>query len=352
MSSAERSCWRANVLAATVVLALISPSESLSAQPAEDLHEIQRHIEIFASVLREGLGLNQRTGLFSALSGSVRGTYLADQGVMLEITSPLMNQRSAFNMQSLGMSLQQLSGQLAELQAGRVPPPDLDALRESMALMIRAESLQGELRELVDGMAAADLSAQVEASLREASEAARTLRGFSRLDDAGLAAVQQQINALRASLQQEMSALGQLRSDVNTVGGSAEPLDDGRVEDLNATLNRIIAAVEPVRAAASQMAQGLWDEVQAARQEQEQAWQSELAGFEASMFMLICDYAAALRSLPSDQRLTIVLKGLGDETEERREDRFHVLRIADMQRCLQGELSSQQLQNEGISYSF
>jgi hypothetical protein len=352
MSGTERGWWRNGVLGVAMVLVLIFSGVSPSAQSPQDLQDMQRHIEIFSGVLREGLGLNQRAGLFSPLSGSVRGTYLAGQGVMLEITTPLMNRRSIFSMQSLGMSLQQLSGQLAALQSDRVLAPDLDAMRETMALTIRTESLQGALRELAEGVAAADLSAQIESSLRQASEAARTLHRLSRFDEAELNAVLQQVSELRASLQREMSALGELRSDVNAVGASTEAVDDSRVDALTAVLDRIVTAVEPVRTAAAQMAQRLWAEAQEARQEQEQQWQAELASFEGNMFVLICDYAAALRALPGDQRLTIVLKGLGDETDVRREDRFHVLRNTDMQRCMQGELSPEQLQNGAISYSF
>ena len=103
------------------------------------LDEMQRNIEIFSGVLREGLGLNTRAGIFSPLNGSVRGTYFMKQGVVLEVISPLGNSRSSINWQSLEGSLQQLSGQISDFVSARTNGADLAAMRESMALSLRAE---------------------------------------------------------------------------------------------------------------------------------------------------------------------------------------------------------------------
>ena len=105
------------------------------------LDEMQRNIEIFSGVLREGLDLNSRAGIFSPLNGSVRGTYFMKQGVVLDIISPLGNSRSSINWQSLEGSLQQLSGQISEFVSARANSADLASMRESMALSKRAGRL-------------------------------------------------------------------------------------------------------------------------------------------------------------------------------------------------------------------
>lgn len=61
------------------------------------LEDMQRNIDIFSGVLREGLDLNARAGIFSPLNGSVKGTYFREQGIVLEIISPLSNTRTSFS---------------------------------------------------------------------------------------------------------------------------------------------------------------------------------------------------------------------------------------------------------------
>ena len=56
----------------------------LQAQTADtDIEALQNSVALYAGVLQEGLGLNVRAGIFSPLSGSVRGVYLSQHGVFL-----------------------------------------------------------------------------------------------------------------------------------------------------------------------------------------------------------------------------------------------------------------------------
>ena len=92
--------------------------------------------------------------------------------------------------------------------------------------------------------------------------------------------------------------------------------------------------------------------MRASRELREVQWQGELQSFEQKLFALVCDYGAALRALPDNEHLTLVLKGLGSENENRREDRIHVLAKEQLQGCLQGSVSSSALQSGALTYSF
>lgn len=328
---------------------------SYSAAQAPELDEMQRNIEIFSGVLREGLGLNSRAGIFSPLNGSVRGSYFLEQGIVLEIVSPLASSRTAFNWQTLEGSLQQLSGQISSFvtsQSARVNPPDLEAMRESMALSLRGETINGAYTQLLERLRSIDLSSEIEKALASASESAQSLHQMGQIDDARLNALMAEISEKRARVNERIAELQSLRSDVNSAASNEPAGTASSAEKFQSALDQIVAAAAPVREEAVKRAQELQAMAEQAKRERELQWQQELIAFEDNLFGLVCNYAAGLRSLPEDEHLTLVLKGLGEEGESRREDRIHVLSKSDMQRCLQGDQATEQLQSSARTYSF
>ncbi len=354
MKVAQRRIWTRPASIACLALCGMGAATYGSAQELE-LDEMQRNIEIFSGVLREGLGLNSRAGIFSPLNGSVRGSYFLEQGIVLEIVSPLASSRSAFNWQTLEGSLQQLSGQISSFvnsQTARVNPPDLEAMRESMALSLRAETARGAYTQLLEQLRSVDFSAEIESALASASESARSLHQMGKIDDARLNALMAEVSEQRARVNERIAALQSLRAEVNAAASEADPSDASSAEQFQALLDQIVAAAAPVREAATSRAQELQAMAEQAKRERELQWQGELETFEVNLFALVCNYAAGLRTLPEGEHLTLVLKGLGEESESRREDRIHVLSKADMQRCLQGEQASLALRESARTYSF
>ncbi|MCB1665428.1 MAG: hypothetical protein KDI28_06580 [Pseudomonadales bacterium] len=314
------------------------------------LDEMQRNIEIFSGVLREGLGLNTRAGIFSPLNGSVRGTYFMKQGVVLEVISPLGNSRSSINWQSLEGSLQQLSGQISDFVSARTNGADLAAMRESMALSLRADTARGAYADLLEQLRNTDFSAVVEESLKEVSDSARSLHQWGRIDDARLREISAEVSAMRDSLNERVQALMALRAEAGSADQTA--VDDARVQQLQARLEQWRSSVASLQEKASGQAREWVAQAEQAKQEREQEWQVSLAGLETTLFELSCSYSAALRSLPDDEHLTLVLKGLGAQDGTRYEDRIHVLDKRDILRCQQGEITPAELQARASTYSY
>lgn len=334
---------------------------TMSAAQEPPLDELQRNIEIFAGVLREGLGLNSRAGIFSPLNGSVRGTYFMQQGIVLEIVSPLASSRTAFNWQTLEGSLQQLLGQISSFvnsQSARINPPDLEAVRESMALSLRAETARGAYAQVLERLRNIDISSEVESALASASDSARSLHQLGQIDDARLNALMAEVSELRGRANERIAALAALRTNVSVAasndaaGRPASTADNSTAEQFQDALDQIVAASALVRDAAASRAQQLQLMAEQAKRERETQWQGELEVFEENLFALVCNYATGLRALPEGEHLTLVLKGLGDESESRRDDRIHVLSKSSMQSCLQGEQASAQLRGSARTYSF
>jgi len=325
----------------------------LHAQTADvDIESLQSSVSLYASVLQEGLGLNVRAGIFSPLSGSVRGLYLAQQGVVLEVMSPLASSRNSFAEFSLGAALERLSGQLSAFSspaADAVPRPDLSSLRESMAMSMRMDLAQGPARDLLEEISRIDVSAEINAALQQAADAARSLHGLSQLDDGALNTLLDETAAQRARVNELVAALQALRSDISS---QAQPVAEAGLLEWRTALQSLAAALEPMRAEALARAQTLQDQAVQARELGERQWLQELAAFESTLIGLVCDYSGGLRALPGNEHVTVVMKGLGEDTSERREDRILVLRHADALRCLQREITVQQLQDTARIYSF
>ena len=221
-----------------------------------------------------------------------------------------------------------------------------------MALSLRAENARGAYAELLEQLRSIDFSSEIESALASASESARSLHQMGKIDDARLNALMAEISEQRARVNDRIAALQSLRSDVNAAASNDNTNTVSSADQFQATLDQIVAAVTPVREAAASRAQELHALAEEAKRERELQWQQELEEFEENLFALVCNYAAGLRTLPDDEHLTLVLKGLGDENESRREDRIHVLSKTDMQRCLQGDQAQLQLRESARTYSF
>ena len=314
------------------------------------LDEMQRNIEIFSGVLREGLDLNSRAGIFSPLIGSVRGTYFMKQGVVLDIISPLGNSRSSINWQSLEGSLQQLSGQISEFVSARANSADLASMRESMALSLRADAARGAYAELLEQLRDTDFSATVESALKEVADSARSLHQWGRIDDARLQEISRELASMREGLNERVQTLMALRAQASAQDSSV--MDEAHLQQLRERVEQWRASIVPLQEQAASRAREWVAQAEQARQEREQQWLASRAGFEASLFELTCNYSAALRSLPEDEHLTLVLKGLGEQSGTRYQDRIHVLDKRDILRCQQGDISPAELQARASTYSY
>ncbi len=317
--------------------------------------ELRKSVDIFSGVLREALGLNNRAGIFSPLNGSVQGLYLAEQGVVLELVTPLSNTRSFYGVQSLSSSLQELSGQISSMaatQSMRLQRIELNRSGDSSGSTLQTDPSSEPYRQLLERLASIDFSAEVETSLRAAAEAASSLNLAGHIDRARYEALVQEMSQLRQQTSEQALAFQTLRNRINEEGAAAQSPDPTVTTRWQSEIDALQRSIEPIREAARAKAEELREQSEQSRLAREEQWQRDLVAFEANLFKVVCDYSAALRPLPEEEHLTLLLKGLGEETDIRRADRIHVLQKAEMQRCLLGEITSEQLQDGARTYSY
>ncbi|MEX0740909.1 MAG: hypothetical protein WD071_16370 [Pseudohongiella sp.] len=341
------------VLAAALVLpALPTSAQNLS---TEQLAEMRRSIDVFSGVLRESLGFNERRGLFSPRTGDVQGHYLAGQGIVLELISPLQRYRGSASMQSLNSALEDLSSQLGSLMTGGVVSrPDFEAMRDSMALSLRSDEIATFYQEQMQQLSALLDMPAVEQALASAAASAHNLRNLGEMDPEGMERMNQQLQDLREQLAQRLRETEALRQEIRDRAMQADALPSEEIQQRwQQAREQLEVQVAALRAQIAEQAQALQTRNAALEAEQLALWQQDVTELESRIFAVLCDYASGLRVLPDDERLTLMLTGLGSHLGEgHRPDRIHVLGKADLLACQRGDLGPEDMRSRAVSYDF
>ncbi len=345
---------------------LVSFSFSTVAQDIE-ISEVQRDLSIFAGILEDSLRLNESTGLFGMSLGGVEATYLYGQGAVFEVRSPLANRRNRMGLASLSSAMQALQLRQNPFEAVRMSTataaPQTAAVAESAA---PDESLYNQLLERVSNI---DFSLVAQSSIQQASQSARALRALGDVDEDSFADLEAELESLRGAINENVAALQELERDIraartadNTSSGAlASTAADQSVaaessaasSTLSVQLDALLAAMEPVKARAVEKAQELRERSEQAEQEYAIAWQRDLELFREQLYQSLCEYGASLRTLPADEYVSVVLKGLGeDQPENRRTDEVHVVSYAQINSCSDGSTDAAALRQAATVYTY
>ncbi|MBC54578.1 MAG: hypothetical protein CMQ34_12165 [Gammaproteobacteria bacterium] len=322
---------------------------------AGQLEEMRRSIEVFSGVMRESLGFNERRGVFSPRAGDVQGHYLAGQGIVLELITPLQGFHNGASMQTLNSALEELSSQLGSLMSsGVVSRPDFDALRDSMAMSLRSDEIAAFYREQMQQLSSLLDMPAIEQALASAAASVQNLSNLGELDPDTTARMNQQMQTLRTQLTQRLAEAEALRRDIRDRAMQSDAIPSDEIQAGWARAREQLAVeVAALRAQIAEQAQILQAQNAALEAERLAQWQQSVAQLEARVFRVVCDYASGLRALPDDEHLSLMMIGLGWESGEgRRPDRVHVFDKSDLVACQRGDLDAEDLRSLAVSYDF
>jgi len=315
------------------------------------IREIRQNSELLARVLSEALELNESAGLFARAVGGVNGTYLHDQGIVLEVRSPLASRRSRLNIASLNSTMRALTGRrnpFAAFQA--TSPAQTNVVDGDGSSISRADSFY---QEMMGRIASVDYALAINSAIQQASTAARSISSLGGFDAIDEQSVQSSLTELRRRLEVNLTELRSLeasiRSSATDRGGDSEQ-DRRRLEQ---QLDALMARLDPLQAEASELARDLQARMEVARQDYEAEWLTELERLEDNLYGALCDYGASLRALPADEYVSVILIGLGVESEAgSRPDKIHVLARSEIQRCQNGSIAVPELRGLSTEYSY
>lgn len=328
---------------------------SVNAQTVDDEMQVMRqNINLLSSTLADGLGLNERRGVFSPRAGDIRGRYLQGFGVMLEVSSNW--QPSEFPiMDSFGGSLEQLSSQLDGLiLQGVVQRPDFEAMRDQLALSMRTDEVAVYYREMMQQISSIQEIPAIERGLALAVSSVQTLQSMGQIDDSTRIEISNEVQSIRLDLDQQLQALSELREQIRHQAVSFETLPDQKTQERWLTLREELSrSLQALQSRMNEQSALLQNEREKAEQINREQAQRALEIFQGRLFELLCDYSAGLRGLPADESVNVVLLGAGDAMADasRRDIVFNIDRES-LLLCQQGRLTPQQLQVGAMRYQY
>ncbi|MDX1492267.1 MAG: hypothetical protein R3332_13380, partial [Pseudohongiellaceae bacterium] len=228
----------------------------------------------------------------------------------------------------------------------------LQELRDSMALSRQAEDAPEIYREIVRQIVEVDFPSEVDRALRSARESLRELSGSEIVDEEMLAEFDSQMDALGEELKNNVGDLRAMREEISAALQEAHENREGLVKEWQDSLNDLLQRVEPIRESAIEKAQELSELRQQEIDQQQAAWDAQLAQFQSDVYSAVCEYGVLLRELPSDEHLSLILKGLGNKDAGPSEDLIIVLAKSDLERCQSAEINAAQLRERAQHYSF
>ena len=337
------------VIRQTLAVAVAVVSVVSATAQAPQLEDLQRNIDIFSGVLEDALDFEESKGLFGLSLGGIESTYLIGQGVVLELRTPLANSRNRLSLASLNSAMQTLQVRGNPFEALALSQSRAQSLSSSssssapaspvMALRNQSADSTSAYNQMMERVANVDYSLAVNNAIQQATESARSLRSLGSIDEGDYAELRADIEGLRAEMGEKMQDLREIEAQI-TESTSQAITQSNIEEELRLKLNTVMAQIEPLREQAVAKAAQLRRRSEQAEQAYTQQWQQDVVMFEDKLYQAMCDYGSTLRELPRDERVSIILTGLGVQgADQRRTDKIHVFNKADLQACQSDDIS-------------
>lgn len=313
-----------------------------------DIPELQGDIEIFAGVLEDALDLNQSSGLFGMSLGGVDATYLYRQGILIEVRSALANQRNRLNLLSLNSAMQsmQAGGNPFERMINRLNSPPV------LVEQSNDEEAYGYYQDMMDRIAKIDYSLVISESIQQASESMRILRALGDLDEYSYENMLGELDSMRGRLQENNNQLNEIEEEMRA---ETRIQNNANIDsEVSNRLDELLQRFEPLREEAIAQAADLKEQADRAERSYVQIWNADVRAFEQGLYIAVCNYGAALATLPDGERISFILKGLGEDLQNssRRTDKTHILTKNDVQECQSGQIDSSELEDRSVQYSY
>lgn len=308
-------------------------------QSMQNIEELQKSVSILSGIIEQSLEIEKPAGLFAMSMGTVDSKYLMDQGVVLEVRTPLSSQRNRLTLSDLGDSMRELSNRpFTAIQPPQVPAPP------TLPLAVEDGGGTSIYEDFAQRWAEIDMSATVADAASKAAEAARSLRTLGELDQQSYDSLRDDINGIREQMREQLAQFYSLESQIDQAAA-----DDAMAEKLE----QLMAAVEPLKQRAQLTANQLSARYEEAKRERDAQWDEDVAAFENDLYSVLCEFGASLKALPEDERVSIVLLGLGDDiASNESSDKVHVMLKSDLTACQAGRIDAIELASRSINYSY
>lgn len=312
------------------VATLLATGTASSVALAADRDQLRNELEIMTSILNTSLEQQHGGNKHMQRIGNMKYSYLEGQGVVYK----------APGFRNL---VRQFISYEGDIELPPMPPvPDMPEV------------------------AGIDVQAAAEEGMRAAHEVIMNLQKsgmFMDRHDGGYAneefrAQAEELRDLTRELRDVSWELRELDRDIRDMNFELRNAPADEQDELQQEL----AALENNRQSLQQQQESIQSQVdsisaeraeQVAKQQQERAQQQQqlLTSFETTLANVLCNYGNTLRSLPSDEHITVVLEGIGEPNQRNQKDRIYVFEKKAVTACANNGDSSE-LISQSLSYYF
>ena len=318
-----------------------------------DLLKIRKELDSFAITLEEKLGFRDGAALFGMNRGTVNSVYLYEQGILLEIRTPLASARNRLQLTSLQSAMRSL----------QIENPFEQFLQQNSSTnLMLAENSQTNpfYQSLLDRIATIDSTLNFSRASQEASDSARLLRELESITEVDYEQIREEMQDLKDSMDGSVMALTNLEEDMQSwfireENNSSQPME-GLTEferNFSDRLNGIVDKMKLLEESAVYNAQQLMSRAESAEENYVKSWQEDVLDFELSLFESVCSSRSLSNLLLTDEKLTFLLKGIGEEKVEvgMNSDKIHVLNKSDLTNCYNKIINPGELLERSHQYS-
>ena len=291
------------------MLGAVPVSQAMTA----DLTKLNNELEIMSGVVNTAL--KQENGDKGLRYRSIQASYLANQGVVFEISTGGNN-----------FVFSDLTEGLVEFFPSNWDAPGDGSFAFEFSGDVDWEEVTVEaMHEVQEGMA------QLSEHLRELKEQGRELSWESREYERELRDLKFR---LRAGAKDEKE---ELDKEAKAIEKAMAQIKEKEVE-IKEKVEKF--AAERKKRAAIQ------------KEAREKAYKSFLSNFESSIGNALCSFGGGLRALPNDEYISFVLKNFSIESGKEAKDRVYVFSNEHVRRCVQDKIKAEALLSKADVYEF
>lgn len=303
-----------NSLVPKTVIALLLTTGGLSVHAKTDVKELTDELEIMTSILQTSLRQNDKGSAIR--TRSIEVTYLANQGVVFDISTTRGSSHFNFDFSSMPM-------------VPPVPPVPVNGSEREWIVEFENQEWSEIAHEAMDH--AHDAMEKVREQLRDLNDKSRDynwqVRDYERK---------------RRDLEFEMrSADNQRKKEIQT-----------DLKDLEGQ----IKSVELKQKEAQEFASNLEKQQKQKADEKVKAMNAQIkqfvVNFENNVSSALCKYGAGIKALDINENVSFVLSNFGDNLRGSRQDRIYVFSHSDVQDCVKDKVDANKLLTKAEIYSF
>lgn len=305
--------FKKRILTKTVI-ALLLTTGGLSVHAKTDLKELTNELEIMTSILKTSLRQDDKDSAIKTRSIDV--TYLANQGVVFDISTTRGSSHFNFEFSSMPM----------------VPP-------------VPPVPTEGMEREWVVEFENEEWSEVAHEAMEQAHEAMENVR--EQLRD---------LNERSRDYNWEIRDYERKRRDLEFEVRNADSQRKKEIQNDLKELDVEIKAIQLKQKEAQEFASQLEKEQKQQAEEKAKALNAQIkqfvGNFEKNVSSTLCKYGAGIKALASDENVSFVLSNFGNSSRSSKQDRIYVFSQNDVQNCVKDKLDAKKLLEKAEIYSF